>query len=252
MAPDEPLDETETTARDTDGQTRVFQESESFRYFNARAGFEIPTLKEEDLVALPAHVDSALDVGCGTAVNLAHVADLLGARQAVGVEPNQHTVEALRTRHSDDPRLSFHTASAHRLPFDADSFDLVICWSVLHWVGRENYLQALGELIRVTKTWLLVMDFVGARPFRVPYHHHDGVYTYKMDFTEPLLSSGVLELVDERRWWEPEAGGPRVPITEADLHPFLGRSLNYHSRKVATFRKNSNVLETLLESSFTE
>ena len=252
MAPDESLDESEFGFRDSDDQTRVFQESESFRYFNSREGFEIPTLKREDLVALPAHVDSVLDVGCGTAVNLAHVTDLLGAQQAVGIEPNKHTVEALRTSHSEDPRLSFRTASAHRLPFDTDSFDLVICWSVLHWVGRDNYLQALGELTRVTKTWLLVMDFVGAKPFRVPYHHHNGVYTYKMVFTEPLLSSGILELVDERRWWEPEAGGPRVPITEADLDPFLSRSLNYHSRKVATFRKSSNLLETLLESSFSE
>jgi len=43
------------------------------------------------------------------------------------------------------------------------------------------------------------MDFVAAEAFRVPYHHHDGVYTYKMDFTVPMLSSGVLELGDERR-----------------------------------------------------
>jgi SAM-dependent methyltransferase len=233
-----------------DSQTRVFEESESFRYFTARAGFDIPTLKSEDLVALPEQVDSVLDVGCGTAVNLAHVADLLSARLAVGVEPNPQTVEALRINHRDDSRLSFYTASAHRLPFETSSFDVVICWSVLHWVGRDNYLQALGELVRVSKSWLLVMDFVGAEAFRVPYHHYDGVYTYKMDFTEPLMSSGVLNLVDERRWWEPEAGGPRVPLTSADLQPFRDRGVNYHSRKVATFRKNYSLLETLSESSF--
>lgn len=250
MDPDESAHESTFDHQDTGGQTHIFQESESFRYFTARAGFDIPTLKDEDLVALPAQVDSMLDVGCGTAVNLAHVADLLSARRAVGVEPNQQTVEALRINHRDDSRLSFHTASAHRLPFETSSFDLVICWSVLHWVGRDNYLQALGELIRVSKSWLLVMDFVPAEPFRVPYHHHHGVYTYKMDFTEPLMGSGVLELIDERRWWEPEAGGPRVPVTEADLHPFRSRSLNYHSRKVATFRKNDNLLATLQESSF--
>ncbi len=234
----------------SDSQTRVFEESESFRYFTARAGFDIPTLKSEDLVALPAQADSVLDVGCGTAVNLAHVADLLSARLAVGVEPNPQTVEALRINHRDDSRLSFHTASAHRLPFETNSFDLVICWSVLHWVGRDNYLQALGELVRVTKKWLLVMDFVAAKPFRVPYHHRDGVYTYKMDFTLPLMSSGALELVDEHRWWEPVPGGPRVAITEADLVPFRSRALNYHSRKVATFRKRQVCLHTLSESAF--
>jgi hypothetical protein len=118
-------------------------------------------------------------------------------------------------------------------------------------VGREDYLQALGELIRVSKAWILVMDFVAAEEFRVPYHHHEGVYTYKVDFTVPMMSSGVVELVDERRWWEPEAGGPRVSLTEEDLVPFLSRPLNYHARKVATFRKDPNLLQTLSESAFT-
>ena len=90
-----------------DAQTRVFQESESFRYFTARAGFDIPTLKSQDLVALPAQVGSISDVGCGTAVNLARAADLMHARRAVGVEPNQQTVEALRANHRSDSRLSF-------------------------------------------------------------------------------------------------------------------------------------------------
>jgi len=235
----------------SDSQTRVFEDSESFRYFTARAGFDIPTLKSEDLTALPRQVASVLDVGCGTGINLAHVAELLHAQRAVGVEPNQQTVNALRSNHRSDTRLSFQTAAAHHLPFETDSFELVICWSVLHWVGRDNYLQALGELIRVSRSWILVMDFVAAEAFRVPYHHHDGVYTYKMDFTVPMMSSGVLELVDERRWWEPEAGGPRVSVGEADLVPFRHRPLNYHARKVATFRKDRGLLQTLSEEAFT-
>jgi len=116
----------------SDSQTRVFEDSESFRYFTARAGFDIPTLKSEDLIALPRQVASVLDVGCGTGINLAHFADLLHSQRAVGVEPNQQTVNALRTNHRSDTRLSFQTAAAHRLPFETDSFELVICWSVLH------------------------------------------------------------------------------------------------------------------------
>lgn len=104
--------------------------------------------------------------------------------------------------------------------------------------------------MRVTQKWLLVIDFVAAEPFRGPYRHPDGVYTYKMDFTVPLMSSGVLKLVDEGRWWEPVAGGPRVAITEADLAPFRSRAVNYHSRNGATFGKSQNCLQTLSESAF--
>jgi SAM-dependent methyltransferase len=207
-------------------------------------------VKVEDLAAVSTPVTSILDAGCGTGINLRHLVDVTGASRGVGVEPSEQSVEQLRIDHAKDSRLSFETASIHSLPFASNSFDLVVCWSVLHWVGREEYLQALGELARVTSQWLVVMDFVAAEDYRVPYHHHDGLFTYKMDFEAPLAASGLVETVAAVQWWEPQATGDRVVLGPYDLRPFRERHVNYHSRKVCTFRKNLNVLQLLVEDDF--
>jgi len=230
------------------GQTAAFGETESYRYLLDRTGFMLPTVKAEDLESVTTPVATILDAGCGTGVNLKHLVDVTGASRGVGVEPSEQSVLQLRTDHADDQRLAFETASIHRLPFASNSFDLVICWSVLHWVGREEYLQALGELARVTSEWLVIMDFNAAEDYRVPYHRREGLFTYKMDFEAPLAASGLLETVSAVRWWEPQAAGDRVHLELADLLPFREQAVNYHSRKVCTFRKNPDALQVLTES----
>lgn len=232
------------------GQTEAFAETESYRYLRDREGFVLPTVKAEDFTTISTPVVSVLDAGCGTGVNLQHILDITGATHGVGVEPSQMAVEQLRLDHAQDVRMHFETASIHALPFPSNSFDLVVCWSVLHWVGREEYLQALGELARVTSQWLVVMDFVAAEDYRVPYRQRDGLFTFKMDFEVPLAASGMLATVSSVRWWEPVAAGERVPLIPSDLEPFRARDVNYHSRKVTTFRKDLERLPVMSEDHF--
>ena len=232
------------------GQTAAFAETESYRYLMDRTGFTLPTVRADDLESVTTPVATILDAGCGTGINLKHLVDVTGALSGVGVEPSEKSVQQLRIDHAADPRLTFEAASIHRLPFASNSFDLVICWSVLHWVGREEYLQALGELARVTSQWLVIMDFVAAEDYRVPYHHRDGLFTYKMDFEAPLAASGLVETVSTVRWWEPQAAGERVSLERADLLPFREQVVNYHSRKVCTFRKDPDTLQVLAELDF--
>jgi len=71
-----------------------------------------------------------------------------------------------------------------------------------------------------------------------------------MDFEAPLAASGLLETVSAVRWWEPQAAGERVALERADLLPFREQVVNYHSRKVCTFRKDPDALQVLAESDF--
>jgi SAM-dependent methyltransferase len=183
-----------------------------------------------------------LDVGCGPATFLTSMVEAFGCASGYGVEPSAQAVELLTKTYAADSRLSFTPGFAHSLPFETGSMDLVVCWSVLHWVGRDEYLQALGELLRVTRKYLVVMDFVAAEDYRVSYHHDARFYTYKMDFDRVLSSSGVLDKVEEHRWWEPEAAGDRRDLTEADLLPFLGNPHSFHARKACIYRKNYSLL----------
>ena len=189
-----------------------------------------------------APVKRVLDVGCGAGVHLRSVVHELDADEGVGLEPSPEAVELLSRTYADDPRLSFQVGTVNALPFETDSFDLVMCWSVLHWVGRNEYLQSLGELIRVARSHLLIMDFVAAQDYRVPYAHINGMFTYKQDFVEPVLSSGVVRIVEELRWWDKGTPGAVHPVAESDLQPFLRNPLSYHARRGVLFAKDYPIL----------
>ncbi len=195
-------------------------------------------------------MERVLDVGCGAGRFLSSVVDALDADEGVGLEPSPEAIDLLRETHTRDTRLTFQSAYAHALPFPSDSFDLVICWSVLHWVGRNEYLQSLGELVRVTRRWLLIADFVASVDYRVAYAHKEGFYTYKQDFVPAIRASGVMNLVEDRRWWDGHVHGAINPVSQAELEPFLGNPLSYHARRGALFAKDHTLLPLHTEADF--
>ena len=230
-------------------QTNNF-EKESLRYVSSYLNYapqRLSLLDEE--VLKKAAIKNILDVGCGNGLSLLSLCEGFSAH-GVGVEPSNEAVNLLKDKYLKNPVLSFEAASAHSLPFEADAFDLVTICSVLHWVGRNEYLQSLGELVRVTSNYLVVMDFVASEDYRVPYHHDLNFFTYKMDFEDLILKSGIMQKVIEKRFWAPPGIEQLELITESQLTPFLGNHLNYHARKLVIFKKNYNLLPIHQESDF--
>lgn len=195
-------------------------------------------------------IKSVLDVGCGPGTYLRSMVRELSVPQGVGVEPSAEAVDLLRQAYASQPTLAFKVGSAHDLPFETDQFDLVVCWSVLHWIGRNEYLQALGELVRVTRDLLVVRDFVPAQPYKVAYRHDPRFRTYKTDFVPLILGSGIMRAVGDLRWWDGNDPGTVHAFEEADLLPFLGNHLNYHARRGAIFRKDYDAMPLLSEADF--
>jgi ubiquinone/menaquinone biosynthesis C-methylase UbiE len=87
-----------------------------------------------------------LDVGCGNGLATIHVADALGLR-AVGVDVDPAQVELARRAAGGRTDVSFVTASATHLPFDAARFHIVSTNKALHHV--PDWWLALEELKRV-------------------------------------------------------------------------------------------------------
>lgn len=133
-------------------------------------------------------IKNILDVGCG---NGDFLKSLVIKKKILkfGLETSQKTVNFCKKRHKS---INFKRGYAHKIPFKQDEFDLVIIWSVLHWVDRNYYLQSLGEVLRVTKKYLAVMDFAPILSHKTPYKHRTGFYTYKSDYDKILSNSGCL------------------------------------------------------------
>jgi ubiquinone/menaquinone biosynthesis C-methylase UbiE/broad specificity phosphatase PhoE len=107
-----------------------------------------------------------LEIGSGTG----HIALALaqrGASEVVGVDVSPGMLEQaeyLRLSSVDSTtarRVSFRLASAHALPFDNQSFDVVVCRFLFHLIGKPA--STLQEIRRVIKPsgLLILVDLLG-------------------------------------------------------------------------------------------
>jgi SAM-dependent methyltransferase len=90
---------------------------------------------------------TVLDVACGTGIAARTAADLVGPRgRVVGVDINRSMLTvAERVR----PDIEWRQADAGSLPFDSQTFDVVLCqMAMMFFADREG---ALAELARVVK-----------------------------------------------------------------------------------------------------
>lgn len=107
----------------------------------------------DDLAAL-CHLQPGqrmLDVGCGVGISARYFADKLGLN-VTGVDLRPAMIERARANCDGSPaavKPDFRVADAESLPFDDETFDAVVCESVLAFV--PDRARALRELIRVTR-----------------------------------------------------------------------------------------------------
>lgn len=139
---------------------------------------EIATVYDE---SLPAHVvehylrkrtafvaaccprGSVLDVGCGTGALAQRLAGI--GYDVVGVDPSEGMLEVMRAR---SPEIRAVTASGTSLPFDEDSFDVVLTVAAMHHIADpEAVRQTLAEMVRVCRPTgrVLVWDHNPRNPY---------------------------------------------------------------------------------------
>lgn len=134
-----------------------------------------------------------LDVGCGTGVGPAYIARMHDCR-VVGVDLSPRMIEWARRRVREDgveDRVELRIADALDLPFETDRFDVVVCESVLAFVGDKA--RAIRELVRVTKPGGYVGLNEGVWLEEIP----DDVVRLARD-----LGTEVLSAQDWRTLWE--------------------------------------------------
>ena len=90
-----------------------------------------------------------LDVGCGPGMMVRNLLDTRpGAFHIVAVDRSLAMIEACITRIGDDDGARALTARTEALPFENDSFDVVLAMGVLEYT---DFSTALAEIARVTR-----------------------------------------------------------------------------------------------------
>ena len=136
-----------------------------------------------------------LDAACGEGYGTALLA-AAGAREAVGVDIDEHTVEHAAARY---PAARFSVGDVTTLPFEDGSFDLVASFETIEHVRQPE--KALDELRRVlADDGLLLISTPNKHRYLVENEFHEHEFTHE-EFLEMLSARfPVVELLLQHNW----------------------------------------------------
>lgn len=104
---------------------------------------------------IPYDVKYALEVGCNYGNNLAAIESI--GLTAIGVEPNEYAL-----RKGQELLRKIIPGNAYNLPFATNSFDLVFTSGVLIHIPNDLLEQAMNEIYRVSRKYILTIEYMGA------------------------------------------------------------------------------------------
>lgn len=161
-------------------QKEVFLGSEGDAYYNRnRDGTDLhQDLIASSLARLQVKPRRVLEIGCSDGHRLVAMREAFGA-ECYGIDPSSRAVNA---SHSADIHLKVGTAD--RLEFEDGFFDLVLFGFCLYLCDPRDHFLIAAEADRVLEDggFLVISDFCSNRPYRNPYSHKPGLFSYKMEY----------------------------------------------------------------------
>ena len=91
--------------------------------------------------------NSVLDVGCAKGFMMHDMAKLIPGITLEGIDISEYAIE----KAIDDMKIHLHVANAEELPFEDNSFDVVISINTIHNLEEDVCGEALKEIERVSR-----------------------------------------------------------------------------------------------------
>ncbi len=198
-------------------QSAIFLEGEGDNYFRRnKAALEVGSGASEiawlgqALSPFKHKVNSVLEIGCSNGAKLEQICGLVDAK-GQGIDPSKQAVDEGNRRLAGKV-AQLHVGTASRLPFESLSFDFVYFGFCLYLLDRQDLLTATAESDRVLKFggFLTITDFDPIHKHKRPYHHKDGVFSFKQDYSKIFTESGLYYLVSKN------SSSHRQPFFDAD------------------------------------
>ena len=141
------------------------------------------------------NINNILEIGCSSAIKLKSLVKYFNASGA-GIDPSVVAIENAKND-ATLADLDLRTGIASSLPYASQSCDLVyfsFCWYLL---DRTEIFTAVAEADRVLKDggFLAICDFDNSTPYKRPYHHKEGLFSYKNDYSKIFTGSGHYHLM---------------------------------------------------------
>lgn len=136
-----------------------------------------------------------LEIGCSQGHNLQYFHQMKHC-ECYGIDPSREAIERGR---KDFPALNLFVGVSNQLDFESKYFDFVLFGFCLYLVDRAYLFKSIAEADRVLKPGgvMGITDFDVKIPTKRVYKHCEGVFSYKMDYSQILLASPHYSLIDK-------------------------------------------------------
>lgn len=148
-------------------------------------------------------IDSVLEVGSNVGINLAAINSFMDKKVKIyAVEPNKTAYDKLMENISITGVTKAWNCDAFHLPLADDSVDLVFTSGVLIHIHPDDLEKATDEIVRVSKKYILCMEYFSHEPEEKTYRGEEGLL-FKKDFGAYYLDRFEnLECVDYGFLWQ--------------------------------------------------
>jgi len=172
-------------------QSDVFAQEEADSWFERNFGQEVKKDREQDLAlnylsGLELEDKVVVEIGCADGWRLAELAATYRC-ECFGVEPSSKAVEAGRLRYKKSINLS--VGSAAKTGLSTGKADVLVLGFCLYLCDRRELFKIAYECDRILKDdgILLIVDFLPPFAYKNPYHHREGLFSYKLDYSQMFL-----------------------------------------------------------------
>jgi len=164
-------------------QKNIFLENEGDNWFERNKNI---SKKEDDEIVkiidyLELKYNSLLEIGCSTGYRL----NLLKSdnKDLYGIDPSAKAIEYGLKNYKN---LKLSQGTADSLNFESDKFEIVVFGFCLYLADRDDLFKIAFEADRVLKNngHIIILDFEPPIEHKNEYHHKNGVFSYKMDYSK--------------------------------------------------------------------
>lgn len=167
-----------------ESQKETFLNHEADQWYNRNAEIDVREESEwitQYLQIIEIKPERVLEIGCSSGAVLNQIHKTFGA-ECHGIDPSALAVKTGNEKFG----LKLVQGTADQLPYEDGTFDLVIFGFSLYLCDRKDLFKIALEADRVLKNkgFLVIKDFFPPTPYKNKYVHHEGVYSYKMNYSK--------------------------------------------------------------------
>jgi ubiquinone/menaquinone biosynthesis C-methylase UbiE len=168
-------------------QKEVFKQIEGDNWHNRNVEYASESHKTDDLLIQLFKTNKiqpkrVLEIGCSSGYKLNLIHKVFNS-ECYGVEPSS---KAVSDGSKMFPSINLQVGTADSLPFEDNSFDLIIFGFCLCLCDRKDLFKIALEANRCLQKngYMVISDFYPHFPFKNKWAHHEGLFCYKMDYSK--------------------------------------------------------------------